>query len=112
MITYYAKIEAKPKPENRYFETIDTAFVDFFVLDSSPESALDSIKIYLTTYCWSLIEVIQMPIPNTREQLRHSKPLLRAAWERTQSLRIDAIFAAAPKPGSKGEIGKIERMRP
>ena len=52
MTTYFITVQVKPLPENPLTEKIEEARVYFWIVDDSPDKAMERASEYLSKYRW------------------------------------------------------------
>jgi hypothetical protein len=98
MTTYFITVQVKPLPENPLVEKIEEARVYFWIVDDSPEKAMERASDYLSKYRWKLHTVESGPIEVTAADFADQEEGLLGFWKAKQK-GFASQFVAKPKPG-------------
>lgn len=100
MKTYFIIVQVKPLPENPLIEKVDETRVYFWIVDNSPDEAMERASEYLSKYCWQLNSVESGPVEVTAADFADQEDGLMGFWKAKQK-GFAAQFVAKPKPGMK-----------
>jgi len=98
MTTYFITMWVKPLQENPLIEKIEEACVYFWIIDVSPEKAMERASEYLVKYRWELKSVEKEPVEVTAADFADHEDGLLGFWKAKQK-GFTAQFVAKPKPG-------------
>jgi hypothetical protein len=98
MPTYFITVQVRPLAENPLVEKIEEARVYFWIVDDSPEKAMDRASEYLSKYRWQLDSVDAGPIEVTAADFADQEDGLMGFWKAKQK-GFASQFVAKPKPG-------------
>ena len=104
METYFIGVQVTPLPDNPLITKFEAARVYFWVIDSSPENAMDRAKGYLSSYLWKLESVDKGPIVTTAADFVTQEEGLKGFW-RAKQKGFAAQFVGKPKPGQAENPG-------
>ena len=98
MKTYFITVQVKPLPENPLIEKVEEARVYFWIVDDSPDKAMERASEYLSKYRWKLNSVDTAPMEVTAADFADQEDGLMGFWKAKQK-GFAAQFVAKPKPG-------------
>ena len=98
--TYFITVNVSPLPENPLVDKIEEALVHFWIVDESPEKAMERATSYLASYRWSLKSVETGPVATTAADFAEQEEGLLGFWKAKQK-GFAAQFFGKPKPGWK-----------
>jgi hypothetical protein len=98
MTTYFITVQVRPLPENPLIEKIEEARVYFWIVDDSPERAMERTSEYLSKYRWQLDSVDTEPVEVTAADFADQEDGLMGFW-RAKQKGFASQFVAKPKPG-------------
>jgi hypothetical protein len=98
MTTYFITVLVRPLQENPLIEKIEEARVYFWIIDVSPEMAMERASEYLVKYRWELKSVEKEPVEVTAADFADQEDGLLGFWKAKQK-GFAAQFVAKPKPG-------------
>ncbi len=98
MKTYFISVQVTPLAENPLGEKIEEARVYFWIIDVSPEKAMERVSEYLGKYRWELKSVEKEPVEVTAADFADQEDGLLGFWKAKQK-GFAAQFVAKPKPG-------------
>jgi hypothetical protein len=98
MTTYFINVQVRPSPENPLIEKIEEARVYFWIVDDSPDKAMERALTYLSKYRWKLHSVDTEPLEVTAADFADQEDGLMGFWKAKQK-GFSAQFVAKPKPG-------------
>jgi len=98
METYFISLQITPLAENPLSEKVEEAHVYFWIIDASPEKAMERASEYLAKYCWQLNSVDTAPKEVTASDFADQEDGLMGFWKAKQK-GFAAQFVAKPKPG-------------
>jgi len=96
--TYFIASQVTPLPDNPLIEKIEEAYVYFWIVDSSPEKAMDRAADYLSSYRWKLKSVDKGPTEVTAADFADQEEGLTGFW-RAKQKGFAAQFVGKPKAG-------------
>jgi hypothetical protein len=105
MKTYFITIHVHPLPENPLVTKIEEARVHFWIVDTSPEEAMERATRYLASYRWKLESVEKGPVEATAADFMDQEEGLKGFWKAKQK-GFSAQFVGKPKPGQMGMEGQ------
>ncbi len=97
---YFIATQVTPLPDNPLIEKISEAKVYFWIVDSSPENALERAKKHLSSYLWKLESIDTGPIETTAADFADHEEGLKGWWQAKQK-GFAAQFVGKPKPGQE-----------
>jgi hypothetical protein len=98
METYFITVQVKPLSENPLMEKVEEAHVYFWIVDDSPDKAMERASEYLAKYRWQLNSVEKEPVEVTAADFADQEDGLMGFWKAKQK-GFAAQFVAKPKPG-------------
>ena len=98
MTIYFITIQVRPLPENPLIEKVEEARVYFWIVDDSPDKAMERASEYLVKYRWELNSVEKEPVEVTAADFADQEDGLMGFWKAKQK-GFAAQFVAKPKPG-------------
>jgi hypothetical protein len=98
METYFISGQITPLAENPLSEKVEEAHVYFWIIDASPEKAMERASEYLVKYRWELKSVEKGPMEVTAADFADQEDGLMGFWKAKQK-GLAAQFVAKPKPG-------------
>jgi hypothetical protein len=98
MTTYFITVKVLPLPENPLIEKVEKASVYFWIVDDSPDKAMERASEYLAKYRWQLNSVDTAPKEVTAADFADQEDGLMGFWKAKQK-GFAAQFVAKPKPG-------------
>jgi hypothetical protein len=98
MTTYFITIQVTPLSENPLVEKIEEARVYFWIVDDSPEKAMERASVYLSKYRWKLNSVNAGPMEVTAADFADQEDGMMGFWKAKQK-GFASQFVAKPKPG-------------
>jgi hypothetical protein len=98
MTTYFITIQIRPLPKNPLIEKVEEARVYFWIVDDSPDKAMERASEYLSKYRWNLDSVEKGPVEVTEVDFADQEDGLMGFWKAKQK-GFAAQFVAKPKPG-------------
>jgi hypothetical protein len=104
MNTYFITIHVHPLPENQLVAKIEEAYVHFWIVDASPEKAMERAKQYLTSHYWNLASVETGPVETTAVDFAGQEEGLKGFWMAKQN-GFAAQIVGKPRPGQMGSEG-------
>jgi hypothetical protein len=94
--TYFIAAQVTPLPDNPLVTKFEGALVYFWIVDSSPENAMDRAKNHLSSYLWKLESIEKGPIVTTAEDFIAHEEGLKGFW-RAKQKGFAAQFLGKPK---------------
>ena len=99
MAMYFVSIFVKPLQDNPLREKVDEARVFFWIVDESPENAMQRAKDYLIKYKWDVQSVEKSAFEVTAADFAGKEEAMLGFWKAKQK-GFAAQFTARPKPES------------
>jgi hypothetical protein len=104
MATYFISVFVKPLQDNPLLEKVEEARVFFWIVDESPDIAMQRAKEYLVKYKWNLQSIEKSAFEVTAADFAGKEEALLGFWKAKQK-GFAAQFMAKPKPESGGLSG-------
>jgi hypothetical protein len=98
MDTYFIGVQVTPLPDNPLIEKVESARVFFWIVDTSPENAMNRATQHLAEYLWKLETVEKEPMVVTAADFADHEQGLKGWWGAKQK-GFAAQFMAKPRPG-------------
>jgi hypothetical protein len=97
MKTFFVAVQVAPLPDNPLIEKIEEARVYFWVVDDSPDKAMERSSEYLSKYRWQLKAVEKEAVEVTAADFAEHEEGLLGFWKAKQK-GFAAQFMGKPKP--------------
>jgi hypothetical protein len=94
--TYFITIHVTPEADNPLAAKIEDAHVHFWIVDSSPENAMDRATRHLASYRWKLESVEAGPVETTASDFATQEEGLKGFW-RAKQKGFAAQFVGKPR---------------
>ena len=98
--TYFITVHVTPLAENPLLEKVEEARVYFWIVDESPEKAMERASEHLVKFRWKLNAVEKEPVEVTAADFADQEDGMMGFWKAKQK-GFAAQFVAKPKPGTK-----------
>jgi hypothetical protein len=105
MKTYLITIHVRPLPENPLITKIEEARAHFWIVDASPEKAMERAIRHLASNRWKLESVEKGPVETTAADFMDQEEGLKGFW-RAKQKGFAAQFVGKPKPGEMDRSGQ------
>ena len=105
MKTYFITIHVRPLPENPLITKIEEARAHFWIVDASPEKAMERATRHLASYRWRLESVEKGPVETKAADFVDQEEGLKGFW-RAKQKGFAAQFVGKPKPGEMDRSGQ------
>lgn len=97
MATYFVSIFVTPLEDNPLREKVDEARVFFWIVDESPDTAMQRAEEYLVKYRWNVQSIEKTAFEVTAADFAGKEEALLGFWKAKQK-GFAAQFTARPKP--------------
>jgi hypothetical protein len=105
MNTYFITIHVRPLPDNPLVAKIEEARVHFWIVDASPEKAMERATRYIASYRWNLESVEKGPVETTAADFMDQEEGLKGFW-RAKQKGFAAQFVGKARPGLMDDKGQ------